>query len=59
MDQSTFPFRINDCHIPEDSSGYVYMIISIRCQNFTYIGKTTNLIHRLHSHNSGNRSISS
>ena len=54
LDQQTYPFRIADISVPEDSTGYVYMIVSLQTlSNFYYIGKTKKLIKRLRAHNSG------
>ena len=35
------------------------MLISTKCHSYTYIGKTTNMIARLRTHNSRHRSKSS
>ena len=59
MDQSTFPFLITDFTVPEDSSGYVYILISTKCYSYTYICKTTNMFAHLRTHNSGYGSKSS
>ena len=59
MDQYTFPSRITDFIIPEDSSGYIYILISTKYYSYTYIGKTTNMIAHLCTHNSGHGSKSS
>ena len=59
LDQSFFPYRICDISLPPDNSGYVYMLISTRKQDFVYIGKTLDLNTRLRSHNSGHGSRTS
>lgn len=48
-----FPFRVCDMELPNDSSGVVYLLLSIRDKTFTYIGMTGNIIRRLRQHNSG------
>ena len=53
LDQSSFPYRLRDVYLPQDNTGFVYMLISVRSIDFVYIGKTTNLIERLRVHNSG------
>lgn len=43
LDQEIYPFRIADISIPEDSTGYVYMIVSLQAHiNFMYIAKRRN-----------------
>ena len=56
MEYSNYPYRITDISLPNDTSGYVYMIISLRCNDFVYIGKTKDLNQRLRAHQSGNGS---
>ena len=51
--QSSFPYRLRDVYLPQDNTGFVYMLISVRSIDFVYIGKTKNLIERLRVHNSG------
>ena len=59
MTQASFPFRMNDIFLPNDCSGYVYMLISLRSNDFCYIGKTKDLHQRMRSHQSGHGSLSS
>ena len=59
LNQQFFPYRICDISIPTDTSGYVYMLISIRKNDFVYIGKTKDLNERLRAHNSGHGSQTS
>jgi hypothetical protein len=60
LNQQFFPYRICDISIPIDTSGYVYMLISIRKNDFVYIiGKTLDLNKRLRAHNSGHGSQTS
>ena len=56
---STHPYRMNDIELPRDSSGYVYMLISIQTRDFFYIGKTKDLNEQLRSHQSGHGSQTS
>ena len=58
MDQQHFPFRNCDITLPQCNTGYVYMLISVRTRDFTYIGTTANLRTRLQQHNTGNGSSS-
>lgn len=54
MDQNAFPFRICDITLPVVSSGYVYMLISLRHPNYSYIGTTSCIRSRIQLHNTGN-----
>ena len=56
--QQTFPYRVCDVSLPQCNTGYVYMLLSIKDQNYTYIGKTNNIRTRIQQHNSGVGSIS-
>ena len=47
------PFRFCDKPLPHCNTGYVYMLISLRNKESTYIGMTNNIQARLHQHNSG------
>ena len=58
MDLSSFPYRPTDVILPNDNSGFVYMLISLRSKDFFYIGKTRDLNQRLRSHQSGHGSYS-
>ena len=58
MSHSSFPYRPTDIILPTDCSGYVYMLISLRTNDFFYIGKTKDLHQRLRSHQSGYGSYS-
>ena len=55
---SSFPYRIKDMTLPQCNTGYVYMLISIKDINFTYIGKTMCIRTRIQQHNSGVGSMS-
>ena len=50
---SSFPYRIRDSALPQCNTGYVYMLMSIKDMNFTYIGKTKCIRNRIQKHNSG------
>ena len=47
-----------DVSLQQCDTGYVYILMSIKDQNFTYIGKTNNIRTRIRQHNSGIGSIS-
>ena len=53
LTQTSFPYRIADVVLPQCNTGYVYMLISLRHPNFTYIGTTLCLRNRLQAHNCG------
>ncbi len=48
-----FPWRIKDISLPMSNSGFVYLLISTRCPEQTYVGTTQNISVRLNEHNSG------
>ena len=48
-----YPFRISDMSLPDDESGFVYFLVSVRDCGRTYIGQTTSISQRLKKHNSG------
>ena len=54
LNQNHYPFRVNDVQLPDVQSGYVYMLISLRHPNFSYIGETICIRSRIQMHNSGN-----
>jgi predicted GIY-YIG superfamily endonuclease len=54
----SFPFRICDISLPMCNTGYVYMLLSMRNQQFTYIGKTDSIRRRIREHNTGVGSVS-
>ena len=58
LNLTNFPYRVCDTSLPQDSSGYVYFLISIRTQDYIYIGECNNIISRLNQHNSGHGSSS-
>ena len=40
MTQATCPYRIYDVYLPQYNTGYLYMLVSIKDINLTYIGKS-------------------
>ena len=54
----TFPFRICDISLPMCNTGYVYMLLSMRNKQYTYIGKTNSIRRRIREHNTGVGSVS-
>lgn len=47
------PFRSLDIPLPTDTSGVAYLLVSLACNDVTYIGETENIGVRLDQHNSG------
>ena len=47
------PYNVKNVVIPTDSNGFVYLLMSLRDHNTTYIGQTRNLSRRIQEHNSG------
>ena len=58
INQAAFPFRICDIALPQCRTGYVYMLMSIKQQKYTYIGQTICIRTRIQQHNSGYGSTS-
>ena len=52
-----YPFQVRNAMIPSDSTGFVYILISRRNKNFTYIGETENLCQRITEHQTGHGAI--
>ena len=50
------PFRPIDVPLPEDNSGFVYVLLSLNNLASTYIGQTRFLVRRLKQHNSSHGS---
>ena len=48
-----FPYRTCDIELPMNSSGFVYMLVSVRDFDRDYVGQTENLARRFYEHNSG------
>jgi hypothetical protein len=53
------PFRFKDIPLPQDRSGVVYLLVSIKDTASIYIGQTNDLSNRINSHNSGTGAIES
>ena len=53
IDQAIFPFRVCDITLPQDRSGYCYILLSLKQKETIYIGQTLHLSTRLAQHNSG------
>ena len=51
------PFRVVDISLPNDTTGYVYLIASSKMPSFSYIGMCENITDRLEQHNRGNGSF--
>jgi predicted GIY-YIG superfamily endonuclease len=49
----SFPYRICDMTLPDCNTGFVYMLVSSKNKDFSYIGETISIRRRLQSHNSG------
>ena len=47
------PFRPIDVQLPQDNSGFVYILVSTKEPATTYIGQAKNLAARLNTHNRG------
>jgi predicted GIY-YIG superfamily endonuclease len=58
LTNASFPYLIRDIVLPQCNTGFVYMLLSIRMRNFTYIGTTNCLKTRLKAHNSGHGALS-
>ena len=58
MNHQSYPFRICDVPLPQCNTGFVYMLLSIKRQTYTYIGETVCIRQRLKQHNSGYGSTS-
>ena len=50
---SMYPYRISDISLPSDSTGFVYMLVSVKDCSRTYVGQTENISKRLYQHNKG------
>ena len=50
---TTFPYCVCGFTLPNSNSGYVYMLISTKCPEQTYVGTTINVAVRLNQHKSG------
>ena len=52
-----YPFRVCDASLPNDNTGYVYVLVSMRNKDFTYIGEAENVNVRERQHNTGHGAI--
>ena len=48
-----FPYRTCDINLPTDSTGYVYMLVSVRDFDRDYVGQTENIVRRFDEHQRG------
>jgi predicted GIY-YIG superfamily endonuclease len=48
-----YSYRINDISLPLDSTGFVYMLVSVKDCSRTYVGQTENISKHLYQHNKG------
>ena len=51
-----YPFRLRDIVLPQDTTGFVYFLVSKRNINQVYIGQTKCISQRLAQHNNGSGS---
>ena len=51
--QNLFPYQLADVMLLQCNTGYVYMLLSLRHQNFTYIGTTKYIRNKIMAHNCG------
>jgi hypothetical protein len=38
-----YPYRISDISLPDDDSGFVYFLVSVKNCGRTYVGQTKNI----------------
>jgi predicted GIY-YIG superfamily endonuclease/DNA replication protein DnaC len=53
VEQQFLPFRPLDIGLPNDNSGFCYLLVSTKEPSYFYIGQTRNIRNRLNMHNSG------
>ena len=58
LNHESYPFRICDIPLPRCKTGFVYFLLSVRTQDYTYIGECKCIITRSNQHNSGHGSKS-
>jgi predicted GIY-YIG superfamily endonuclease len=51
------PFRPIDIQLPQEGSGYCYIIVSLQDMGTTYIGQALSMVNRLNQHNQGISSL--
>jgi predicted GIY-YIG superfamily endonuclease len=56
IDYGYHPYRPIDIEKPQDSSGFCYILVSLKNFASTYIGQSWNLVKRLKEHNTGHGS---
>jgi predicted GIY-YIG superfamily endonuclease len=56
IDMGFHPYSFKSIPIPKNAAGYVYILVSCRDKTTTYVGRTMDLVKRLHQHNSGHGS---
>ncbi len=55
--ESQHPFRPTDNPLPQDASGFCYILVSLQDSRTVYIGETGYLSHQLAQHNSGSGAV--
>ena len=50
---SVYPYRISDISLPSDSTGFVYMLVSVKDCSRTHVGQMENIRKWLYQHNKG------
>ena len=58
LNHQSYPFRICNISLSRCKTGFVYFLLSMRTQDYTYIGECRYIVTRLHQHNSGHGSKS-
>ena len=48
-----YPYMISDISLPDDESGFVYFLVSVKDCGRTYVGQSKNISRRLKEHNKG------
>ncbi len=48
-----YPYRISDISLPDNHSGFVYFLVSVKDCGRTYVGQTKNISQCLKEHNKG------
>ncbi len=50
---SMYPYRISEFSLPSNSTGFVYMLESVKDCSRTYVGQMENISKRVYQHNTG------